>query len=101
MDFQFENSNEEQFTRLRNLQTRESIKMFKFNLKLVYLITIFAISLILHMSPSHDGSGNFVAANKKGTDILFLKGKFILKDKKGAIVISDDKKPCHCPHYYR
>lgn len=41
-----------------------------------------------------------LAEAKQKSDILFLKGKFILKDKKGSIVISDEKK-CHCPHYYR
>lgn len=57
-------------------------------------------SLILINISTNRNQFSLVAGEKK-TDILFLKGKFILKDKKGSIVISDDKKPCHCPSYFR
>ncbi|KAG9510261.1 Cystathionine gamma-lyase, partial [Fragariocoptes setiger] len=39
-----------------------------------------------------------VEAGKSKSDIMFLKGKFVLRDKKGVVVIADEKK-CHCPHY--
>jgi len=69
------------------------------NTKLVYLILILGLSLLLegNLTP---GGNTLVGAEKK-TDILFVKGKFIMKNKKGAIVIADEKKPCHCPKYYR
>ena len=64
---------------------------------------LIAIGIVFMINISLDGNNNspmLAEAAKKGTDILFLKGKFILKDKKGSIVIADEKK-CHCPHYYR
>lgn len=67
-----------------------------------YLLAFVAITLVFMLNVcSFDGqSNNIMLANaEKKTDILFLKGKFILKNKKGSIVISDEKK-CHCPHYY-
>ena len=65
------------------------------------LSALLAIALVFMIHISLNGNGNMLASAKsKNTDILFLKGKFILKDKKGSIVISDEKK-CHCPHYYR
>lgn len=75
-------------------------KMFQSNKKAIYLFAFVALFLLLNIGFSQNGPGNqmLVAAEKKTTDILFLKGKFIMKDKKGAIVISDEKK-CHCPHY--
>lgn len=63
-------------------------------------ILVVVVGLIL-MNVGGDTSRMLAAAGKSKSDILFLKGKFILKDKKGSIVISDEKKPCHCPHYYR
>lgn len=65
-----------------------------------YLLLFIAATLLANLQDSANQGTMLVAASKK-TDILFLKGKFILKDKKGSIVISDDKKPCGCPHYYR
>lgn len=65
-----------------------------------YLLLFIATTFLVNLEVSTRPGGMLVAASKK-TDILFLKGKFILKDKKGAIVISDDKKPCECSHYYR
>ena len=67
--------------------------------RLIYLFALVAISLVLSMSFAP--AGNTLVSAEKKSDILFLKGKFILKDKKGSIVISDDKKPCHCPHYFK
>lgn len=67
------------------------------------LINVFvAIVLVFMINISLDGNSNniLLASARKKTDILFLKGKFILKDKKGSIVISDEKK-CHCPSYFR
>lgn len=71
--------------------------------KFVYLLALIAFtSMILLNVVSVDNNNRMLVSAEKKTDILFLKGKFILKDKKGAIVISDDhKKPCHCPHYFR
>lgn len=62
----------------------------------------FAMLLILNGNLKRpDGSNGLLAsADKKGVDLLFLKDKFILKDKKGSIVIADDKKCCECPHYH-
>lgn len=72
------------------------------NRKIVYLFMFVALSvMLLSISFGPNNANNVLVAAKKKTDILFLKGKFILKDKKGSIVISDDKKPCHCPHYFR
>lgn len=73
----------------------------KFNYsKLVYLLGFISLS-VLAMMQVWSSSSLLVSAKEK-SDILFLKGKFILKDKKGSIVISDEKKACHCPmHYYR
>lgn len=68
--------------------------MFSKSKKIVLLLIFIAIMASLSQLELR---GALVEAKK--TDILFLKGKFILKDKKGSIVISDDK--CHCPHYYR
>lgn len=39
---------------------------------------------------------DFVEAGQK-SDILFIKGKFIKKDKKGTIVV-DEKNHCGCHH---
>lgn len=78
-------------------------KMIQFNRRrVIYLFAFVALIMVLNIGFSPDGSSRqmLVAAEKK-TDILFLKGKFIMKDKKGAIVISTDEKKCHCPHYYR
>lgn len=74
-----------------------SISRSKF---ILYLFLFVTASLIVNFDVTQNQNKMLVSANKK-TDILFLKGKFILKDKKGSIVISDDKKPCHCPHYFR
>lgn len=68
-----------------------------------YLLAFVAITLVFMLNVcSFDGQNNniMLANAEKKTDILFLKGKFILKNKKGSIVIADEKK-CHCPHYYR
>lgn len=75
--------------------------MIQYNKRMIYLFAFVALILVLNIGFEPNGSNKhmLVAAEKK-TDILFLKGKFIMKDKKGAIVISDEKK-CHCPHYYR
>lgn len=71
----------------------------------IYYLTFVVIlaTFIMQFSPNSEQATSMLAeaGKQKGTDILFLKGKFILKDKKGSIVISDDKKPCHCGHYYR
>lgn len=71
------------------------------NNKIFVLFMLVALSFAL-ISLSPNGS-NLALAEKKA-DILFVKGKFILKDKKGSIVISEDKK-CHCPpkhsHYHK
>lgn len=66
-----------------------------------FILTLVAMALLFMMNVSFNGYGdNIMLANaEKKTDILFLKGKFILKNKKGSIVVADDKK-CHCPHYY-
>lgn len=70
------------------------------NRKLIYLLIFVALSvMILTISFNPNNEGSVFVMAKKETDILFLKGKFILRDKKGSIVISDDKKPCHCSHY--
>lgn len=73
--------------------------------KLFYYLFVFAtLSLVLvniSLTPNGRGSTSMLVAAEKKTDILFLKGKFIMKNKKGSIVISDEKKDCHCPHYYR
>lgn len=69
--------------------------------KIIYLSIFVAIILAISASFSPNGGNQMLVEAGKKTDILFLKGKFILKDKKGSIVISDDKKPCHCPHYFR
>lgn len=72
-----------------------------FSKKLVNLMALVAVALILIGSCLHPQTG--AEAKKHKSDILFLKGKFILKDKKGAVVIADDhhhKKPCHCGHSY-
>lgn len=84
-------------------RSKMTTHMIKYNnRKLIYLFVFVAISvMILSLSfGSNNGANNALVAAKKQTDILFLKGKFILKDKKGSIVISDEKK-CHCPHYFR
>lgn len=68
-----------------------------------YLLAFVAITLVLMLNVALDGQsgrGVMLASAEKKTDILFLKGKFIMKNKKGSIVIADEKK-CHCPHYYR
>lgn len=72
------------------------------SMQATYLIAFLAITLAFMMNLSLDGGNKniMLASASKKTDILFLKGKFILKDKKGSIVISDEKK-CHCPHYFR
>lgn len=71
-----------------------------FSKKLNNLIALLAISLVLIANCLHPQTG--AEAKKHKSDILFLKGKFILKDKKGSVVIADDshKKPCHCGHSY-
>lgn len=50
--------------------------------------------------PLDGPNGLLASADKKGVDLLFLKDKFILKDKKGSIVISDEKNCCECPNYH-
>lgn len=70
------------------------------NKKLIYLLLLISLAFALNISFAPN-SNNMLARAEKKTDILFLKGKFIMKDKKGAIVISDEKKHCHCPHYFR
>lgn len=64
--------------------------------KLINVLALIVASLVLLASFHQSQLG--VEANKK-SDILFLKGKFVLKDKRGSIVISDEKKPCSCGHY--
>ena len=73
--------------------------MMRYNKKFVYLFVFVVLSLVL--STNFSPNGNMLVNAKSKSDILFLKGKFILRDKKGSIVISDDKKPCHCSHMYR
>jgi len=81
---------------------------FRAEKKAVYYVWCFVAICLLMSLADFDGKNDgpnklgrilFADASKK-SDILFLKGKFILKDKKGTIVISDEKK-CHCPQYYR
>lgn len=60
----------------------------------VFFLVLLAMALVLNLGFAPGGNEMMAAAEKK-SDILFLKGKFILRDKKGSIVISDDKK-CHC-----
>lgn len=65
------------------------------------LITVSLVGLlILSATFSPTGPNSLMSMAEKKTDILFLKGKFILKDKKGSIVIADDKKCCECPHHH-
>lgn len=69
--------------------------------------TLIALCLVfmINISTTHDGNSGkaggvmLAEARPQMSDILFLKGKFILKDKRGSIVIADDKK-CHCPQHY-
>lgn len=93
MQFAIQPSNDTHQSRVVMMMSPRSAKRF------VYLLVFVALtSFILNVSLAPNG-GALVGAEKK-SDILFLKGKFILKDKKGSIIISDDKK-CECPHYYK
>lgn len=83
-------------------RTKNKMIRINNNRKLIYLFMFVAMSvMVLSITFAPNNGNNVLVTAKKNTDILFLKGKFILKDKKGSIVISDDKKPCHCPHYFR
>ena len=65
----------------------------------IWLLALCALATVLigDLAPGKSGASLLVANAEKMRDILFLKGKFILKDKKGSIVISDDSNKCHCP----
>lgn len=75
--------------------------------RFVHLLAIMALASFVFLNiglfplSSSSSTNKMLVSARQKSDILFLKGKFILKDKKGSIVISDDKKPCECPHYYR
>lgn len=73
-------------------------------LKSFNVIALIGFILCLILNGNFNGldgpNGMLANADKKGVDLLFLKDKFILKDKKGSIVIADDKKCCECPHYH-
>lgn len=64
------------------------------------LFVFAALSLLVLISVSFAPNENMLVSARKQSDILFLKGKFILKDKRGSIVISDDKK-CPCYGHYK
>ena len=69
--------------------------------RLVCLAVALLVAFLSVGSNLNGDNNNLMLADAKKTDILFLKGKFVLRDKKGSIVISDEKKPCHCGYYYK
>lgn len=71
--------------------------------KLVYMIFLVGFFLAFTLDPISElgsGTGSLMAVAEKKSDILFVKGKFIMKDKKGTVIL-EDKKDCDCERFFR